>query len=257
MKIDKYNGFNFTVNFGLNPTVVKSLFSVHLKFDGHLLLYTFIIWMLLSGCNNTEGIIRIKGKVVDDYTQEPIPGRKIIIQGLVVIDDIRVPIDADQFSTDNSGSFTYSFKKIKDAYSYNFCFVGDSNYAFKIKEISLFELERNAKNLFFSLNKLVDLIIKINRISKKPIITTLIISWKSDEIDGRILYPYKIKNYGLAENSDLIWKGENVKSTITTRVFENKKTTVQCVLYKTMKIKEIVDTITCKRDVVNEIYFKY
>lgn len=222
-----------------------------------LLLTNFLVLVLLLGCNNTEGTISIKGKVIDEYSNEPIPLRKVIIQGLVVKDDNLVPIDADQFSTDNSGSFSYSFKKIKDAYSYNFCFVGDSNYAYKIKEISLFELEKNAKNLNFALNKLVDLTIKINRTSKAPVITTLILSWKSDGFDGRILYPYKINNYGLAENAGLIWKGENVKSTITTKVFENKKTTVLCVMYKTMKIKEIVDTITCKRDVVNEIHLKY
>lgn len=256
MKIDRYDGFNFTVGFGLNSLVLKSLFSVQLKFNRHFFLSTFLIWILLSGCNNTEGIIRFKGKVIDDYTKEPIPGKKVIIQGLVVNDDILTPIDADQFSTDSSGNFSYSFKKIKDAYSYNFCFVGDSDYAFKIKKISLRELERNAKNLSFSLDKLVDLTIKIYRTSKKPVSTTLFLSWKSDGLDGRFLYPHKINNYGLAENSGLIWKGD-VKSTITTKVFENKLTTVRCVIYKTMKIKEIVDTITCKRDVVNEIYLRY
>ncbi len=257
MKINKHIGFNLSLDFDLGSIAVKLLLTAQHRFDVRILLCAFIFWINLSGCNNTEGIIRIKGEVVDNYTQEPIPSRKVIIQGLVVIDDKRVPIDADQFSTDSSGHFSYSFKKIKDAYSYNFCFVGDSNYAFKVKEIPLFELDRNAKNLSFSLNKLVDLTIKINRISKIPVSTTLILSWKTDGFDGKTLYPYKINNYGISENSDLIWKGENVKSTITTKVFENKRTTVKCVIYKTMKIKEIVDTITCKRDVVNEIYLTY
>jgi len=36
--------------------------------------------LLLSGCLKTEGILEIKGKVVDECTKALIPGRDIIVQ---------------------------------------------------------------------------------------------------------------------------------------------------------------------------------
>ena len=54
------------------------------------------------------------------------------------------------------------------------------------------ELEQNAKYLLFSLSKLADLTIKINRKSKTPLWDTLSLSWESDGVDERFLYPYKI-----------------------------------------------------------------
>jgi hypothetical protein len=218
---------------------------------------SFSVLILLSGCNNTEGILDIKGKVIDEFTKVPISDRNIIIQGLLVVDDNRIQIDAGQFSTDSIGCFTYSLKKIKDVHHYNFCFAGDSSYALLTQEISLYELERNAKYLSFSLSKLVNLTITIFRKSKIPAYDTLFLSMKSDGIDCRTLYPYKIENDGLTSNSELRWIGGKVKSIIKTRVFADKRTTVRWMLYRYGKNNEIIDTITCKRSLVNEVNLIY
>ncbi len=88
----------------------------------------FVIVVLLVGCVRTEGILKIKGKVIDESTKEPIPEREIIVQGLLESNNKIVSIDAGHFSTDSSGYFIYSLRKIKDARYYNFFFVGDSVY---------------------------------------------------------------------------------------------------------------------------------
>lgn len=213
--------------------------------------------ILLMRCVNTEGILEIKGKVTDEFTNTAIPWRDIIVQGLVENNNSLVPIDAGQFSTDSSGCFTYSLRKVKDAYHYNFCFVGDSDYAFMTKEIALIPLKRNAKYLSFSLSKLADFTIQIFRKSKTPLCDTLYMSWKSNDVDGRTLYPYKINNYRLPSTLELKWIGGNVRSTIKTIAFADKRTTVRWVLFRNGKTKEVLDTIICKRDIVNEVYLKY
>jgi len=225
---------------------------------------TFATGLLLTGCCNTEGTLEIKGKVIDEYTKMQIPGRDIIVQGLVKSDKELVQIDAGQFSTDSSGCFTYTLRKIKDAHYYNFCLVGDSDYAFTIKELGLLELEQNAKYLSFSLSKLVDLTIIINRKSKTPVCDTLSLIWKSDGVYGRFLYPYKITNYGKTNKSfglpsdlELEWIGGYVHSNIKTKVFANKRTKISWELVRNKKRKEFTDTITCKRDFANIVYFTY
>ena len=146
------------------------------------LIFMAVALELLIGCVNTEGTLKIKGKVLDESTKTGIPWKNIIVQGLVNSNNKLEPIEAGQFSTDSSGCFTYSLRKIKDAYNYNFCFVGDSEYLFTINKMTLFDLERNAKYLFFSLSKLVDLTIKLNRKSKTPVCDTLCLSWESDGV---------------------------------------------------------------------------
>jgi len=222
-----------------------------------IIYIAFAMWILLIGCVNTEGTFKIEGKVTDEYTKTPIPWRDIIVQGLVGSNDNFVSIYAGQFSTDSSGCFTYSLMKVKDAYYYNFCLVGDSDYSFKTERIALIPLKRNAKYLSFSLNKLADLTVQIFRISKAPVCDTLYLSWKSNGVDGRTLFPYKINNYGLTTTNELRWIGGNVKSTIKTRVFADKRTTVRWVLFRNGKLEEIIDTLTCKRDLINEVYLKY
>jgi hypothetical protein len=86
--------------------------------------------------------------------------------------------------------FTYSLRKVKDACYYNFCLVGDSGYSFRTEKIPLIPLKRNAKYLSFSLSKLSDFTIQIFRKSSKPVCDTLFLSWKSDGVGGRTLYPY-------------------------------------------------------------------
>jgi hypothetical protein len=228
----------------------------------------FILFALASGvlmgCLNTEGNLKMKGKVLDEKTKTGIPWKNIIVQGIVSGNDKSEPIETGQFSTDSLGCFTYTLKKIKGAYNYNFCFVGVSEYAVTIHKMALFDLERNAKYIVFPLNKLVDLTIKLNRKSKTPVCDTLRLCWESNGVYGGSLYPYVINNYGRTNNSvglttaeDLIWIGGNVNSTINTKVFADKKTELTWELYRSGKRKEFIDTITCKRDLANIVYFTY
>jgi hypothetical protein len=217
----------------------------------------FVIVILFSGCVSTSGKLEVKGKVTDKITDAPIPGRNVIVQGLVLNNNKLVPVDAGQFSTDSKGSFEYSLLKVKDAYRYNFCLVGDSDYSFLTEELSLSFIKRNSDYLSFSLDKLSDLTILILRKSITPAFDTLQLSWRTDGIDGRTMYPYKVTNNGLTSSSELRWIGGNVKSTVKTRVYADKMTTVRWVLFRNGKIKEIIDTITCKRDLVNEVHFIY
>lgn len=219
---------------------------------------------VLTGCVNTEGTLKIKGKVLDESTKTGIPWKNIIVQGLVNSNDKSEPIEAGQFSTDSSGCFTYSLRKIKGAYNYNFCLIGNSDYPVTINKMTLIGLERNAKYLFFSLSKLADLTIKINRKSKTHVCDTLHLYWESNGVYGGSLYPYKINNYGRTDDSfvytsgrDLWWTGGNVISIINTKVFADKKTELSWELYRNGKKKEFIDTITCKRDFANIVYFTY
>jgi hypothetical protein len=229
-----------------------------------LIFITFAAELLLTGCLKTEGTLEIKGKVIDEYTNRQLPGREIIVQGLVRNDNEFIPVDAGQFSTDDSGYFKYTLRKVKDAFYYKFCLVGNSDYSFMTKRLGLMELEQNAKYLSFSLSKLADLRIRIYRESKTPFCDTLYLSWESDGVDFRILYPYKIDNYGnpdhsfaLTSYSGLAWIGGNPNTTIKTRVFAEKKTRIHWELVRNKTIKEITDTITCRRDLTNILYFIY
>ena len=130
--------------------------------------------------------------------------------------------------------------------------------------MTLFGLKRNAKCLFFPLSKFADLTIKINRKSRTPVCDTLRLIWESDGVYGLSLYPYQIYNYGKTSNSfgfisgrDLMWIGGNVNSAIYTKVFADKKTELNWDLYRDGKRKEFTDTITCKRDFANIVYFTY
>ena len=244
--------------------LVNMLKSISLVISKFSIYITFSIGVLLIGCVNTEGILEIKGKVIDDYTKTEIPWRNIIIQGLLESNEMLIPIDAGQLSTDSSGCFTYSLRKVKDAHYYNFCFVGDSDYAFVTRKLSLYELDQNAKYLSFSLSKLVDLTIKIYRESKKPVFDTLSLSWQSNGVSHWSLYPYKIDNYGKTNNyfgltsgKELRWIGGNVNSAVKTRVFADKMTKLRWDLNRDGKRKEIIDTITCRRDLANIVYFIY
>lgn len=228
-----------------------------------LILIAFASGML-SGCIKTGGTLKIKGKILDESTKSGIPWKNIIVQGLVNSNNKLVTIEAGQFSTDSSGCFVYSLRKIKDARSYNFCFIGKSDYPVTIKEMTLFDININAKYLIFSLSKLVDLTIKLYRTSKTPVCDTLHLFWESNGVFGGTLYPYKVYNYGKTKksfgpssNTDLIWIGGNVNSIINTKVFAEKKTILSWELYRNGWKREFTDTITCKRDFANIVNFKY
>jgi len=193
-----------------------------------------------------------------------IPGRNIFVQGLVERNNKIVPTDAGQFSSDSSGSFSYSLRKIKDARYYKFSLAGDSDYAFQASTLGLMELKLNADFLVFPLRKLVDLTIIINRKSKTPVSDTLSLYWESDGVHGWVIYPYRLNNYGktnkssvLASDIELRWIGGDVNSTINAKVFEGKRTKLLWDLDRNGKRKEFVDTITCKRNLTNNIYFTY
>jgi hypothetical protein len=246
------------VNWNINANC-QSLILVKL-----LVAIAFAAGVLLAGCVNTEGTLKIKGKVIDDRTKVEIPGREIIIQGLIESDDKLVPTDAGQFSTDSSGSFSYVLRKVKDARYYNFCLVGDSDYASMTKKLGLYELKQNAKYLLFSLGKLAALTIKIEKISKTPYRDTLYLSWESNKVGHLSLYPYEIDNHGISDISfgvipgfGLRWIGGDISSTVKTRVFADRMTNIHWELVRNKNRKEITDTITCKRDLAHIIYFKY
>jgi hypothetical protein len=250
-----YYVFQTISQYAKNTSLVISKFSIYI---------TSTIGVILIGCVNTEGTLEIKGKVIDDYTKTEIPWRDIIIQGLIESNEKLIPIDAGQFSTDSSGCFTYSLRKVKNAYYYDFCLVGDSDYVSTTRNLGLYELEQNAKYLFFSLSKLVDLTIKIQKISKTPFRDTLYLSLESNGVDFRTLYPYKIENYGITDNSfgfipglGLRWIGGNINSTVKTRIFADKMTKIHWELVRNKKRTEFTDTITCKRDLAHIVYFTY
>jgi hypothetical protein len=254
----------------INNRFVFPVIGKHAKCDNSivnkfLICIIFSVISFFTGCSpNTEGTLEIKGKIIDEFTKETIPGRTIIVQGLVKNNDDLLPIDAAQFNTDSSGYFTYSLQKIKDANFYNFNLVGDSDYSYKTVMLGLYELELNAKYLTFTLSKLVGLTLKIQKTSITPFHDSLYLSVKCNGVDVNTLYPIKIDNHGITDcrydylpGLGLRWIGGTIKSTVRTRVFADKKTKIQWELVRNKKRKEFRDTITCKRDLTQTIYFTY
>lgn len=225
-----------------------------------ILLTTF----LLASCVNTEGTLELKGKVLDEYTNQNIPEREIIVRGLIENDNKLMPIDAGQFSTDSNGCFIYSLKKIRNVRYYDFFLVGDSDYSFMTNKIHLTQLTQNAKFLFFSLSKLVGLTIKIQKTNKTLLRDTLYLTLESNKLDLSTLYPYEVENNGITNNSfgyipglGLRWIGGNISSTVRARVFADKLTKIHWELVRDKKRNGITDTITCRRDIPHVIYFTY
>jgi hypothetical protein len=230
-----------------------------MKYAGFM---AFIAGILLMGCSDNRGNVELIGKVVDEKTKTAIPCRRIIVQALVQDDEKLIPVYAGEFCTDSSGNFNYSLKNSANNYLFDFCIVGDSFYAFSNKRLGLTELSKYGKFLSFSLSRLTDLTISIESQSNKPYYETLYLSWNSDGMDGKKLYPYTIKNNSIRNYSNTSevpfkWMGGDIKSTIKTKVFADKETTIRWELFRNRKVKVIRDTILCKRDVSNYVYFKY
>lgn len=224
----------------------------------NLSFIAFITGILLTGYSCTEEDLEIKGKVLDEHTKAAIPNREIIVQALVKNNNKFIPVYNGEFSTDSSGFFSYSLRKVKDVYLYNICIIGDSDYTYSNIELGLTELTRYGKFLCFSLNKLTDLTIKIDLKGRTPNNDVLYVSWESDGIKGTLLYPYTIKNYGFtSSNTGLKWVGGDINSEIRTRVFADKETIVRWEIYSYGKREEVTDTMVCMRDVANYAYFKY
>jgi hypothetical protein len=224
---------------------------------------TLIIWMILFGSSCAKENLEIKGKVLDDFTKVAIPNREIIVQALVKSENKVTPVFNGKFSTDSSGFFVYPLNKVKTVYLYNFCVVGDSTYAYSNIEVSLTDLSRNGKFLSFNVKKLTDLTIIIDKKAVATVNDALYVSWESDGINGKFLYPYTIKNYGMMNNgissSDLKlkWTGGEIKSAIKTKVFADKKTIIRWELYRNDKRKLFTDTVFCRRDAINYVNYKY
>jgi hypothetical protein len=217
----------------------------------------FISIILFSGCTHNTGIIELKGKVLDEDTKVEIPGRNIIVQALVKNDIKYVPGYVGEFFTDPSGSFAYTLKKVKNVYVYDFCIVGDSVYASSTIKLDLAELYRDGKSLTFYLIRLADLTIKTESKSKTLESKTIYLEWESNGINGEMLYPYKVENYGINFDKRLRWIGEDVRSVVRTKVYADKKTIVSWKLFRNGEYKEITDTIYCKRDASNSVQLEY
>jgi hypothetical protein len=222
----------------------------------------FITGTLLMGCSDYGSKVELCGKVLDEKTKTAVPSRRIIVQGLIERENKLIPVYAGEFCTDSAGCFNYSLNNIEHNYLFNFCVVGDSTYAFSNYRFGLAELSKYGKFLSFYLNRLTDLTISIESISNKPYYETLYLSWKSNGMDGKKLYPYAIKNYSIKNYSNTSeipfrWTGGDIKSTITTKVYADKETTIRWELFRNNKTKVVRDTIFCKRDVANYVYFKY
>lgn len=230
----------------------------------HLVYISFGIAVIFFGCIKTEGNLKLEGKVFDEATLVKIPGREIIVQGLLTGNNKEITVEAGRFSTDSSGNFNYTLRRIKDVRYYNFCIVGDSDYASVVNKLGLFELKVNSKFLFFSVNKLVDLTINIHKINKSASRDTIYLTWQSDKVDFSTLYPFIVNNYGITDNAfvqlnylGLRWIGESINSTIKTKVLADKLTLIHWELVRNKTRKEVTDTILCRRDLAHVVTFEY
>jgi len=222
-----------------------------------LLLLIFVTSLFLSACENGPEYMDLKGKIVDEQTKQPISGRKVIVHDLLRNGDAEKQAYQGEFYTDNFGNFTYKLRKSKITYFYYFDVVGDSAYAFSNILLGMTDLNLYGKFLEFKLRKLTSLDIRIDRKNTAAFQDTLFVSWKSDDFDGEVLYPYKIEDYGVVSNMPLRWIGGDVKSTVLTRVYANKKTIVRWILFRKGHRSEIYDTIFCKRSEPNNLHFRY
>jgi hypothetical protein len=217
------------------------------------------ISLALCSCIN-PGKFELEGKVVDEMTRKNVPNRKIVVQELVQGKNRLIAVSTDEFLTDSTGHFKHLLNRHKEIYLYNFSVVGDTVYGFSGNTLGLTDLKRNGKFLTFYLTKLTDFTIAIERKSRTSYNDTLYVSWESNGIDGRKLYPYKINNYGHHGNSNEVefrWIGGNIQSAIKTKVYADKPTIIHWELFRAGEIKRINDTIVCSRDVKNFTYFKY
>jgi hypothetical protein len=201
---------------------------------------------------------------MDELTREAIPSREIIVQGLLEVNDKEVAIDAGRFSTDSTGHFQYSLRKIKDVRYYNFCIVGDSDYASVTHKMGLSEIKEHSKYLFFTDTKLAALTINIQKINMTPYHDTLYLKWESDNVSYETLYPFSIDNYPISDYScDLVeslgirWIGGKISSTVKTKVYSNRTTIIRWELVRNKNRKAFADTIFCARDISHVVNFKY
>jgi hypothetical protein len=217
----------------------------------------FVFILILSACTNTVGTVTLKGKVVDAGTKTAIPAMSIMVEALDYSNDKSVKIYVGDFVTDSSGCFSYTLKKIRNMSFYRFSIVGNGDYDPSDKVLGISDLHSYGKFLTFEVKRIVDFTLNINRESKIPIRDTLIVSWKTDGVDGKTMYPFTIENYRINSENGLRWIGGDIKSAVKTKVYADKYTIVHWELYRNGLHKDFRDTIFCKRDVNNSVYLTY
>ncbi|MDO9256658.1 MAG: hypothetical protein Q7U54_14160 [Bacteroidales bacterium] len=227
------------------------------EFMKYSIFIVFAFSLLLSGCTNTVGIIELKGKVVDEGTKTVIPNQLVIVEALLQNEDETTAIYAGEFTTDSSGCFVYTLKKVKNASLYNFCIKGNPAYDPSNQVLGLTELNNYGKFLSFEIKRIVDFTMYINRESTTPFRDTLIVSWETNEVDGKTLFPFKIENYHINAQEGLVWIGGDVKSKIITKVYADKNTIVHWELSRNGRHTDIIDTIFCRRNAANNVFLNY
>lgn len=222
---------------------------------------TFVVcfWGLgLSGCYYTEGSLKLKGKVLDNFTNAAVSNRTILV---LADGKNNQELDSSQvigkFSADSLGCFSYTLSKIKGVSLYNFYVVGDTSFASSNNLLGLYELNRDAEFLSFKVRALTDLKIKLTRITKSPVSDALYVSWKSGRTDGKMLYPGYVVNNGIVRTKRLEWVGNKTDAVIHTKVYAEENTIMRFMLFRDGRYKEFVDTVFCFRDVNNSILFRY
>ncbi len=238
-----------------------SQYSFTMKF---FICLALILGILSPGCVNVGGKRELKGKIIDDVTMSRIPGREVIVDGLMEINNEFVPVYAGQFSTDNSGLFSYKLNRVKGARYYNFHVVGDTNYAAITRRLNVFQLMAASKDIVITLRRLEGLTIKIEKLTHTTRPDTLYLSWESDRINFRNLYPYEIENNGITDipvmmipGLGLRWIGGEINATVTTRIYAGKMTKIHWELARNKKRSEFTDTIISKGESVHTVHFNY
>jgi len=217
----------------------------------------FAFSLLLSGCTNTVGIIELKGKIVDEGTKTAIPNQSVVIEALLRCEDETTPVYVGEFTTDSSGCFVYILKKVKNASLYNFCIKGNPAYDLSNQVMGLTDFKRHGKFLTFEIHPIVDFTMYINRESGTTFRDTLLVSWETNEVDGKTLFPFRIENYHINAQEGLVWIGGDVKSKIITKVYADKNTIVHWELFRNGRHTDIIDTIFCMRNTANNVSLNY
>jgi hypothetical protein len=216
------------------------------------------VLLLTSGCFEPVDD-HVEGRVVDELTREVVPNQEILVHDMIEMNNKVVPVRTNLLRTDNAGHFNYTLNPDRRVF-YVFCVVGDSLYGHSNYRLSYRDFYLNRNYVTFGVCKLTDLTFIIERKDKANLTDTLYITWESDGINGKTLYPYEIKNYGKYGNCDSMefrWIGGNIESVIETKVYADKKTIIRWRLFREGHIQEINDTIICNRNVDNYTYFKY
>lgn len=220
-------------------------------------LIALIFSLLLFGCNNTVGTIELKGKVIDENTKATIPNMSIMVEAVDYSDDKSRNSYVGDFTTDSAGCFTYTMTKVRNVSLYNFSILGNPAYDLSSQFLGLSDLAHYGKFLSFEVSRIVDFTMYINRKSISAFRDTLTVSWKTNGIDGKTMYPFKIENYQINSENGLRWVGGHVKAEVKTKVYADKNTIVHWTLYRNGTRREITDTVFCDRNTTNSVYLNY